>query len=65
MTDRAYPRPAIDLDALLDALADAGADRGIVGTGHPDTIGISIENATPAEIDAIYASALREILTRR
>ena len=35
MADRTYPRPAIDLDALLDALAEAGADRSIVGTGHP------------------------------
>ncbi|GGC24230.1 hypothetical protein GCM10011363_45950 [Marivita lacus] len=65
MTDRTYPRPTTDLDALLDALAEAGADRGIVGTGLPDTIGCSIESATPAEIDSVYESALRETLTRR
>ncbi len=65
MIDRTYTRPATDLDALLDALAEARADRGIVGTGHPDTIGISIKSATPTWIDANYETALREILTRR
>lgn len=59
MTDRTYPRPAdINLDTLLDALHAAGADRGIVGTGNPDAIGISITGASAQEIDAIWSHAL-------
>lgn len=59
MTDRTYPRPAdIDLDMILDALYEAGADQGIVGTGNPDAIGISITDATAEEIDAIWYRAM-------
>lgn len=59
MTDRIFPRPSgVDLDTLLDALYAAGADRGIVGTGNPDTIGISIDGASIQEIDAIWYQAL-------
>jgi hypothetical protein len=57
MTDRTYPRPAVSEDALLDALYEAGADRGTVGTGNPNMIGISIDGATEAEIDAIWKRA--------
>ena len=59
MTDRTYPRPAGNLDALLDALHEAGADAGVVGTGNPDLIGISVEGATAEEIDAIWERAMR------
>jgi|GEM_PF-2743940 len=59
MTDRIYPRPAgVDLDTLLDALYAGAADRGIVGTGNPDTIGISITDAPAREIDAIWYQVL-------
>jgi hypothetical protein len=58
MTERTYPRPAVDLDELLDALHDAGADAGTVGTGNPNMIAISIEGATDAEIDAIWDQAM-------
>ncbi|MCZ4366633.1 hypothetical protein [Sulfitobacter dubius] len=59
MTDRTYPRPAIELDALLDALFEAGADTGTVGIGNPDLIGLSIDGATEAELDAIWERAMR------
>ncbi len=57
MTDRTYPRPAVELDALIDALYEAGANSGTVGTGNPDMIEISIEGAPAEEIDAIWEKA--------
>jgi len=59
MTARTYPRPAVDLDALMDALFEAGADTGTVGIGNPDMIGISLEGASAKEIDAIWERAMR------
>ena len=64
MTDRTYPRPAVDLDALLDALYEAGADAGTIGIGNPDMIGLSIEGASEADLDAIWERAMLAILAR-
>jgi len=64
MTDRTYPRPAVDLDALLDALHEAGADAGTIGTGNPDLVGLSIDGATEAELDAIWERAMLALLAR-
>lgn len=64
MTDKTYPRPAVDLDALLDALHEAGADAGTVGTGNPDLIGLSIPGATEAELDAIWERAMLALIAR-
>jgi hypothetical protein len=61
MADSTYPRPAGDEGALVDALCEAGADAGIIGTGKPDMIGLSIDGATAEEIDAIWARATREL----
>jgi len=57
MVDRIYPRPSVDLDALLDALCEAGVDKGTVGTGNPAMIGISMHGATSDEIDTIWDRA--------
>lgn len=43
---------------VLDALYEAGADQGIVGTGNPDAIGISIVGASAQEIDAMWYRAM-------
>ncbi|UWR31465.1 hypothetical protein K3758_08180 [Sulfitobacter sp. W002] len=59
MTDRTYPRPAVELDALLDAIIEAGADTGTAGIGNPDIIVISLEGANAEEIDAIWEKAMR------
>lgn len=61
VADRSYPRPAVPLDELLDALYDVGADRGMVGTGSPDRIGISVPGATDAEIDTLWQRAMLKI----
>ncbi|GGL82103.1 hypothetical protein GCM10011534_00160 [Pseudooceanicola nanhaiensis] len=61
VADRSYPRPEITLDELLDALYDVGADRGIVGTGSPNRIGISMPGASDAEVDAVWQRAMLKI----
>lgn len=58
MADRTYPRPDVPLDDLLDALYEAGVDQGVVGTGYPAMIGISISGATDEEIDDIWRRAM-------
>ncbi|MBB5723663.1 hypothetical protein FHS72_003308 [Loktanella ponticola] len=63
MTDRTYNIPPFveKLTDLTDELFCAGADRGIVDVGVQGQITISIDDAAPAEIDAIWVAAIKSM----
>ena len=65
MTTKTDPRPeGVTEEALLDALFMAGAAAGIIGTGNPDVIGLSIEGTSELDLDAIWRCAMLALSDR-
>ena len=65
MTTKTYRRPAgVAEEALLDALFVAGAAAGIIGTGNPDMIGLSIEGTSDTELDEIWRRTMLALSDR-
>lgn len=63
MPNRTYTVPSFieNLSDFIDELFSAGAHNAVVGTDVQGQVSISIEDASPAEIDAIWVAAIKSM----